>query len=188
MLRFTAIAAVVLVAALAVAAIAQAPAPAPGPGAAPPRGGARMGAPANMDQMLDRLATRMGLTDAEKATTKKAVQEKMAARQALQQELTGLRDVAMKQNASDRELRGALQKYGRALAAYREKTKAIDAQLTKAVSLKARVGLTAVGVIDNGLGGMGMGRGMRAGGAQQPSAGGGRRQRGAPAPGPAASN
>ena len=186
MLRFTAIAAVVLVMALAVAAIAQAPAPAPGPGAAPPRGGARMGAPANMDQMLDRLATRMGLTDAEKATTKKAVQEKMAARQALQQELTGLRDVAMKQNASDRELRGALQKYGRALAAYREKTKAIDAQLTKAVSLKARVGLTAAGVIDNGLGGLGMGRGMRAGGDGGDI--GGRRQRGAPAPGPAASN
>ena len=151
MLRFAAVVAVVLVGALACAALAQAP-------AGPPRGermpGARgyMGGAANPDQMIERLAQQIGLTKAETAAVKTAARDKLAARQALGEKLQALRDVAQKPNASEQELRAALDKYNAALTAYRAKIKSIDERLVKQVSLKARVRLTAAGVIDNGLG------------------------------------
>jgi len=168
-MRLTVIVALVLVAAVGGAAIAQVPAPAPRPTApAPGAGGGRMGPPADMeqmlDQMLDTLATRLGLTAAEKAATKKAARAKMEATTAFSQQLQALGEVARNEKATDKELNAGLQKFGAALTAYRQRIKAIDAALTKAVSLRARVALTALGVIDNGMGMRGLGVGGGRGG------------------------
>jgi len=98
------------------------------------------------------LADRAHLTASEKAITEKAVRAKMDAATGLSRELQALRDAAGNEKASDAQLGAALKKYDAALAAYRQRVKAIDAQVSKSVSLRARVALTAVGVIDNGLG------------------------------------
>lgn len=183
--RFTAVAAVLLVAVLACAAIAQqppgpvpgpAPGPAPGPGFGPgPQGpGQGMGPPPSLEQMFERLADRIGLTEADKKATRKALTAKMQATRAQMAEVRALGEVARKENATDAELRAALQKFEGALTAYHQKIRAIDAQLIKALSLKAQARLTAMGVIDNGVGqrlGQRRGPGMGMQGGQGPGFG-----------------
>jgi hypothetical protein len=140
--------------ALACVAFAQ-QAPAPGPGAG--RSGARpdVGQPFDVTRMVDMLAERAHLTPAEKTLTEKAVRAKIDAAMGLGRELQTLRDAAANGKATDAQLKAALAKYDAALASYRQRVKAIDAQLIKSVSLRTRVALTAVGVIDNGLGAIG---------------------------------
>lgn len=176
-MRLTVIVALVLVIAVGGAAIAQVPAPTPRPTApAPGSGGQRMGPPVDIDQMIDMAAERLGLTNAEKAATKKAVRAKMDAGTAFSQQLQALGEVARNEKATDKELNAALQKFGAALAAYRQKVKAIDAALTKSLSLRARVALTALGVIDNGMGMRGLGFGGGRGGNRMGGGFGGGRQ------------
>jgi predicted lipoprotein len=138
-----------------------------------------MGPPPSLEQMFDRLADRIGLTEAEKKASRKAITARTQAVRAQMAEVTALGEVARKENATDAELRAALQKFEGALTAYHQKVRAIDAQLTKALSLKAQARLTAMGVIDNGVGqrfgqrrgpGMGMqgGQGGRRGPGGQP--------------------
>jgi len=179
-MRVTRLAVLLLVAALTWPAVAQqVPGPAPGPApapSAPGRGPGGMAGPMDVGRMVDMLAQGVGLTEAEKAATKKAVTAKLEARAALQQQLQALSEVAGKHKPTDKELTAALKKFDATLAAYRQKTKTIDAQLVKALSLKARVALTAVGVIDNGIGvrfgrGSGMMRGPGAGGFGGPGTG-----------------
>ncbi|HUT73675.1 MAG TPA: hypothetical protein VM221_02425 [Armatimonadota bacterium] len=172
-MRFRAMAALLLVAAVAGAVIA---AEAPGPVAAPPPGpgGQRMGPQGDPGQMLDMMLGRLGLTEAEKAAAKKAARAKMEATAPLAKELEALGQTARNDKATDQELRAALQRFDAAQLAYRQKVKAIDAQLIKAVSLKARAALTAMGVLDNGMG-MRMGGRMRPGGMGGPGAEGMRR-------------
>jgi len=187
-MRVSIVAALVLIAVAAGAVIAaQAPAPAPGPTApipgptapAPGPGMGRMGPPADPGQMIDMLGDRLGLTEAEKAATKQAVRAKMEAAAPLTQELRALGEVARNEQATDEEVIAALQRFDAALATYRQKVKAIDGQLIQAVSPKARAAMTALGVIDNGMGlrfggrmmpgGRGMG-GPGAGGMREPGA------------------
>jgi Spy/CpxP family protein refolding chaperone len=155
-MRLIALAAVVLMATLAWPAVAQqAPAPAPGPAPSAPSAGpgpGRMGAGFDMGRMIDMLAQRLNLTPEEKAITEKAVRAKMDAAMGLSRELEALGAAARNDKSSDQELSAALKKYAAALAAYRKRIKDIDAQLSKGVSLRARAGLTAIGVLDNGLG------------------------------------
>jgi hypothetical protein len=130
------------------------------------------------EQMIEQYGARIGLTEAEKAATKQAVAAKLQAAQALGGELRALGQVARKENPTDQELRSALQKFDAARTDYYHKIRAIDAQLIKAISLKAQARLTALGVIDNGLGPrLGQRRGQGMGGQ-----GGGARRRMAPAP------
>ena len=165
-MRITIVVALVLIALVATAVVAQ-QRPAPAPGAR----GDRMGAPADMEQMLNMVLDRIGLTEAEKAAAKKAARAKMEATNALRQELRALAEAAQKEKATNKELSAALRRFDAALSAHRQKVKAIDAQLVKAISLKARAALTAIGVIDNGMGGR-FGRRMREGAAGQPPSGG----------------
>lgn len=115
-------------------------------------GPGRMVGPADAGRIADALAERVGLTQAEKAAAKKAVTAKLEARDVLQKEARALAEAAAKPKATDKELSAALKRYDAALATYRQKTKGIDQQLVKALSLKAKAALTAIGVIDNGLG------------------------------------
>jgi len=148
-MRLMRLAVLLLVVGLAWPAVAQ---PAPGRASGAGTGSGRMGEPPDAGRMVDMLAERVSLTQAEKAATKKAVSAKLDARAALQKEIQALAELAAKPKATDKELSAALKRHETALATYRQKTKAIDTQLVKALSLKARAALTAVGVIDNGLG------------------------------------
>lgn len=168
-MRTMVVAAVLMVAVVvATTAVAQeAPGPLPGPGGpairpeAPAPGGPEPGAPGwqrtgppiDPEQMMERMAERIGLTEAEKAAVRNAVRAKIEAANALGRELRALGEVARNQRASDKELAAALRRFDAALATYRQKVKAIDAQLVKALSLRARAALTVLGVLDNGLGG-----------------------------------
>jgi hypothetical protein len=111
-----------------------------------------MGQPPDVGRMVDLLAQRVTLTETEKAAAKKALSAKLEARAALEREVRALAETAAKPKVTDSELTAALKKAGTAIAAYRQKTQAIDALLVKSLSLKARAALTAAGVIDNGLG------------------------------------
>jgi hypothetical protein len=102
--------------------------------------------------MVDALAQRLHLTPAEKATTEHAMRAKTDAAAGLSRELRALSDVARNEKSTDKELSAALKRYDEALASYRQRIKAIDAQFSKALSLRARASLTAVGVLDNGFG------------------------------------
>jgi Spy/CpxP family protein refolding chaperone len=179
-MRLTVVTTIVVLAVFAAVAIAQ-PAPAPGP-AGPGPGMRGAGRGMNTQQMFDEMATRIGLTATEKTATQAAIREKMTASQALGEQLRALGEVARKPNATDAELKAALTKYESTLAAYRKKVAQIDSQLSAKLSLKARVALTALGVLDNGLGprfGGGMGPGGAMGGRRMRMGGGGG---GAPAP------
>lgn len=176
-LRFVAALALMglIAAGVAVPALAQeTPMAPPESGASGPgQRGDRMGQGPNLEQMIDNMAQRMGLTDAEKAATKKAMRAKNEAATPLGQELRKLREISRNRQATDRQISAALKSFDKALAVYRQKVKAIEKQLIGAVSLRARAALTAMGIIDNGMGGMGFG------GRGGPGAGfgGGRRQR-----------
>jgi Spy/CpxP family protein refolding chaperone len=173
MRRLVAVATVLVMVVLALPALAQ-PAPGPGPSApGPGQGPGRMGPGFDPGRMIDMLAQRINLTAEEKAATEKAVRAKMDAMMNLSRELETLSAVAQNEKATDAELTAALKKYDAAVAAYRNKVKAIDTQLSKAVSLRARVALTTVGVLDNGLG-----FGGRFGGRTGRGGGGGRGMRG----------
>lgn len=142
-MRLIAVAAALTLAAFAGVALAQPP----GPGRPAP------GAPGvNVEQMLDQLAARIGLSDSEKAAAKQAIQAKLAAVTALRQELQSLAETARKQGVTEQELASALKRYEAALATYRRKLAETDAQLARSLSIKARVALTVLGVLDNGLG------------------------------------
>jgi Spy/CpxP family protein refolding chaperone len=150
MRRFVAVAAVVLIVGVAWAALAQpAPGPAPGPGQGQRQG--RMGPP-DAGRMMDMMAERLGLTPQEKTITEKALRAKMDATSALRRQSDALGELARNDKATDKELAAALKKFDVAKTAYRQRIAAIDAQLSKAVSLKTRAKLTAAGIIDNGLG------------------------------------
>jgi predicted DNA-binding protein len=168
-MRLTALVALAVAAGLATAAMAQAPAAAP----ARPAPGARAGTGArqNLEQRLDQLAARIGMTDAEKAAAKEAIRAKVAAAADLSKELRALATVARKAKVTDEELRDALGKCDAAVASYHQRVKEIDARLKESLSLRARAALTVAGVLDNGLS-------PRFGNMPRSGAGAGRRSRG----------
>lgn len=189
-MRLSLVAAIVVLAAFAAMAVAQ-PAPAPAPGPTAPGPGMRGGGQGmNMEQMFDQFAERIGLTEGEKTASKAAIREKMEATQALGQQLRALAQVARQPNASEAEMKAALEKYDGAKVAYEKRVKQIDTELGKKLSVKAKVALTALGVLDNGMGarfggGMGPGGGMGGRGMRMrggAGGGGGVGAPGAPAP------
>jgi hypothetical protein len=107
------------------------------------------------EQMMERMLDQAGLTDEEKAAAKKAVAAKEKARQVLANELEKLRAVAQKENPSDAELTDALALYPPALVDYRKAVAAADQALAKQLTAKAQVRCLSLGILDNGLGGLG---------------------------------
>ena len=140
----------------------------PGPGPGGPGGRMTEADRARMrDQMMDRMLEQAGLTDNEKAAAKKALAAKNQARQTLTDQLTVLGAVVDKADASQNELKDALKAAYAAIGQYRKAVAAADDALVAELSVKSQARCLALGILDNGLGGMGMGRpgmgGRRAG-------------------------
>ena len=93
------------------------------------------------------------------------------ARRVLREQLNNLRQTAQKSRVTEQELGQALEAYRAALAQYRETMEAADAALLKQLPLSAQVRCTSLGILENGLGPMGM-RGRFAGGPPQGGQGG----------------
>jgi hypothetical protein len=108
-------------------------------------------------QMIERMLDESGLTDNEQAAAKETLRVKQQARATLEGALTQLRRAANKAKPSDKELREALAAYRAALAQYRAKVESADQALTRQLSLRGQVRCMSLGILDNGLGGMGPG-------------------------------
>ena len=113
------------------------------------------------EQMIERMLQQTGLTAQEKVAAKKTMTAKEQARQALSQELTKLRSIASKANATNEELQNALTAYWAAMGRYYQKVQAEDQALIRQLSLRSQVQCTSLGILENGLGQMGMRGGMR---------------------------
>jgi soluble cytochrome b562 len=124
------------------------------------------------DQMIERMLDQAGLNDEEKAAAKKTMQAKEQARQILIGQLDKLRAVANAENPSAQELQDALTDYRTVLTAYHKKIDAEDQALAAQLSVQAQVKCLALGILDNGLGGLGgLGGSYRRGGTRTPGGG-----------------
>jgi len=94
----------------------------------------------------------IGLSDKEQAAAEKALMAKLKARQALRDNLEKLRQVASNKQASQQQLKQALDAYTKALARYRALVQEQDRTLFAHLSLRGRASCLAAGVLDNGLG------------------------------------
>jgi len=126
-------------------------------------------------QMIDRMIEQAQLTEEQRQAVRQTLAAKDQARQALTEELNNLRRTANQANPTEEQLRTALEAYQAALTRYREKVQAIDAALVKQLPVGAQVRCMSLGILENGLGPMGMRRGAGA----QPGRGGQPPRRGA---------
>ncbi len=147
-----------------------------GGGVAPPRGGTGMMDPERMKAMMDRL----GLNEKEQGAAQKSIEAKLKARQALQDELDKLREVASGDTATEQQLTQAIAQYTKAMVKYRETVQAEDRTLSGQLSVKGRARCLGEGVLENELG-MRMGR-RSSGGGGGGGGGGGRAPGGPPSP------
>ncbi len=113
------------------------------------------------EQMIERMLQQTGLTETEKAAARKTTQAKDQARQALTAEFAKLRRTANQANATNEELQNAPTAYWAALGRYYQKVQAADQALMNQLSIRSQVQCLSLGILENGLGRMGMGRGMR---------------------------
>jgi len=140
-----------------------------GPPSGGTRGDGRRGEMSEADrekmrqQMIERMLEQAGLTAAEKTAARNALKVKDQARKALQDALTNLRRTANKENPTNKELGDALVAYRTAFAQYTKKVHDADVALTKQLSVKSQVRCISLGILDNGLGMMGMMGGGRGG-------------------------
>jgi len=125
-----------------------------------PRGGMGMMDPERMQAMMERL----GLNEKEQAAAQKSIEAKLKARQALQDELDKLREVASGDKATEEQLTQAIAQYTKAMVKYREAVQAEDRTLSGQLSVRGRARCLGEGVLENELG-------MRFG--RRPSGGGG---------------
>ena len=146
--------------------MSQSPSPRKGSGgsgqmSAPPTRSGEADRAKMREQMMTRMLEQANLTEKEKTAAKKNMEAKDQARQALSDDLTKLRRTANKANPSNTELQNALTAYRAAMAKYRKQVEAADQSLIKQLSLKAQVRCMSLGILDNGLGRMGMAGGGR---------------------------
>ena len=148
-----------------------------GGGRAPSRGGGRgmrSGTGTEGATDADRIKSalqRIGLSDKEQAAAEKALTAKVKARQALRDELEKLRQVASNKQASEQQLKQAIDAYTKAMGRYRARVQEEDRALSAHLSVRARASCLGAGVLDNGVG---MGGRTRTGGqARGASRGGG---------------
>lgn len=129
-----------------------------GGGRAPGRGGGRgmrsgMGAEGATDaERIKSALQRIGLSDKEQAAAEKALTAKLNARQALRDDLDKLRQVASNKQASQQQLKQAIDAYTKAMGRYRALVQEEDLTLSTHLSLRGRVSCLAAGVLDNELG------------------------------------
>jgi hypothetical protein len=120
----------------------------------------------------------MGLSEAELAAAQKTAEAKIRARRTLMDELTKLREAADNPQATEEQLKAAVQAYSKALVAYNTAVQNEDSALLKQLSPRSQAKLLAAGALENGLG---LGRPRQAGGRR-----GGAGGAGAPPPPPPA--
>jgi len=123
------------------------------------------------EQMIERMLQQANLTGDEAEAAKKALKAKDEARQILTQELAKLRTTANQPSPSNEDLEKALAAYRAALLQYRQKVEAADAALAKQLSLLSQARCLSLGILDNGLGGMGVRGGMGRPGGMGPGGG-----------------
>jgi len=116
------------------------------------------------EQMTTRLLEMAQVGEAQKGAVTQALAAKEQARRALMESFNNLRTATEKSGATEQELGQALQAYRAAVAQYRQKVEAADAALMKQLPVSAQARCTSLGILDNGLGGMGMMRGRFGGG------------------------
>ncbi|MCS6862828.1 MAG: hypothetical protein NZT92_21195 [Abditibacteriales bacterium] len=121
------------------------------PGGQPPddRRGRRVFDPA---QMVDMVLDRMQLNDAERAATKETWLAKISARNALIEKVSQLREVAENPQSSEEDLKRALGDFAAAYQTYAKTVSEADGKLVKKISLRTRARLTAMGILENGVG------------------------------------
>ncbi len=148
--------------------VAQAPAregppgggPGPGPGRQPLSEAERA---KRRQQFIQRMLDQAELSQEERQAVQQVLQVKDEARRKLREELDNLRRTANKAEVSDDELKAALEKYRAALADFRAEMEAQDKALCEKLSLRSEVRCMALGILENGLGPMGMPFGRRGG-------------------------
>ena len=110
--------------------------------------------------MTERMLQQTGLTETEKAAAKQTIKAKDQARQALTEQLTTLRGTANAPTPTNQELQDAQSAYWAAMTGYYQKVQAGDQALMNQLCLRSQVQCLSLGILENGLGRMGMGGGM----------------------------
>ena len=152
----------VLVGALAITSVLYAQAPRGGRGTWGQQGQMTEAQRAQMrEQMMERMLEQTGLTETEKAAAKKTISAKDQARQALTEQLAKLQGTANAANPTNQELQNAQTAYWAAMRGYYQKVQAEDQALMKQLCLRSQVQCLSLGILENGLGRMGMMGGMR---------------------------
>lgn len=120
--------------------------------AQPPPGSGRGRRTFDPAQMVDMVLDRMQLNDAERAATKDTWMMKINARNALMEKVSQLREVAENPQSSEEDLKKALGDFAAAYQTYAKTVSEADGKLVKKISLRTRARLTAMGILENGLG------------------------------------
>jgi hypothetical protein len=121
------------------------------PGGQPP-GGGRGGRQFDFSQMMDMVLERMQLSDAERAVAKETWTAKNTARNTLREKVDHLREVAENPQSSEDDIKKALGEFATAYQTYAKTVAEADVKLVKKVSLRTRARLTAMGILENGVG------------------------------------
>jgi hypothetical protein len=102
-------------------------------------------------EMLDRITTRLKLSEEGKKAVEKLVMARIEARRSTEKELRTLRRLARDRNASETDIREALAKFRKELQEKRAKIRKLEEEALKVVPVKAQLMLTVAGIFDNGL-------------------------------------
>lgn len=101
-------------------------------------------------QMLDRIMSRMNLNEEQKKAVEDLVMAKIEARRKSQEGLKELRRLARDRNASEDQIKTALDKFRKNLIEIRTKVQKLEETALKIVPVRAQLMLTLTGIFDNG--------------------------------------
>ena len=101
-------------------------------------------------QMLDRIMSRMKLNEEQKKAVEKVVMAKIEARRKSQESLKELRKLARNRNASEDEIKAALDKFRKDLMQSKAKIQKLEEAALKIVPIRAQLMFTLTGIFDNG--------------------------------------
>jgi len=101
-------------------------------------------------QMLDKIMSRMKLNEEQKKAVEKVVMAKIEARRKSQESLKELRRLARNRNASEDEIKAALDKFRKDLMQSKAKIQKLEEAALKIVPIKAQLMFTLTGIFDNG--------------------------------------
>ena len=101
-------------------------------------------------QMLDKIMSRMKLNEEQKKAVEKVVMAKIEARRKSQESLKELRRLARNRNASEDEIKAALDKFRKDLMQSKAKIQKLEEAALKIVPIRAQLMFTLTGIFDNG--------------------------------------